>query len=351
MKQYKLAEFLKAYDTILFDMDGVVTSEQVYWDSAALTVYEMYYGSHYYGSKELNAKLLENDLTHIRKDVFCNDRTIRLVKDKGVNSNWDLAYVVLSMALIVGKDADFETVYREIDSSGESAFDLYDKIAERLSFKYSKSKTHFERLSTFWQEVTSCFQEWYLGDNLFEKTYRTSPLLKNKNGFMSAEKPLVDHDKLMQLLELLKADGKRLGVGTGRLKAESEPVLISWGARDFFAEDAIITYNDVTAAEKSLSEQDININLTKPHPFMFLKGCFGDRVSVNDIIDENYDSSRLKRTLVVGDAGADLFSAKAGGFDFAAVLTGVQGKDARSFFEKENATFILNDVLELMVEK
>ncbi len=351
MKEYKLAEFLKAYDTILFDMDGVITSEQAYWDSAALTVYEMLYSSKYYGDNELDAKTVENNLTEIRKDIFCSDRTIRLVKNKGVNSNWDLAYVVLSAALTSDKDTSFEAVYKKIDSSGEDAFEIYDTLAECLSIKFKKDKAYFERLSTFWQEVTNCFQEWYLGDINFRNTYTSLPILSGKSGFMSAEKPLVDHDKLIKLLKLLKANGKRLGVGTGRLIAESEPVLISWGAREFFDDDALITYNDVTSAEEALAACGVNANLTKPHPFMFLKGHFGDKISIEDIVNESYDKKSLSRTLVIGDAGADLFSAKAGGFDFAAVLTGVQGKNARAFFEKENATFILNDVLELMVEK
>ena len=351
MKEYKLAEFLKAYDTILFDMDGVITSEQAYWDSAALTVYEMLYSSKYYGDNELDAKNIEDNLAKIRKDIFCSDRTIRLVKNKGVNSNWDLAYVVLAATLISGKDAKFEEIYQKIDSAGKDAFEIYDTLAELLSIKFKKEKAYFERLSTFWQEVTNCFQEWYLGDENYENTYSTLPVLSGKSGFMSDEKPLVDHNKLICLLKLLKSGGKRLGVGTGRLRAESEPVLISWGAREFFDDDSVITYNDVTSAEETLSTSGDNVNLTKPHPFMFLKGHFGNKVSVEDIVNKNYNKESISRTLVIGDAGADLFSAKAGGFDFAAVLTGVQGKDARAFFEKENATFILNDVLELMVEK
>ncbi|MBQ4515523.1 MAG: HAD hydrolase-like protein [Clostridia bacterium] len=351
MKEYKLAEFLKAYDTILFDMDGVITSEQAYWDSAALTVYEMLYSSQYYGDKVLDAKNAEDNLSKIRKDIFCSDRTIRLVKDKGVNSNWDLAYVVLSAALISEKELSFEDVYKKIDSSGKDAFEIYDTLAELLSVKFKKEKAYFERLSTFWQEVTNCFQEWYLGDINYKNTYSSLPRLSDKSGFMSAEKPLVDHDKLICLLKLLKSDNKRLGVGTGRLRAESEPVLINWGAREFFDDDALITYNDVTSSEEELAACGLNVNLTKPHPFMFLKGHFGNEISAIDIVNENYDKESLNRTLVIGDAGADLFSARAGGFSFAAVLTGVQGQDARTFFEKENATFILNDVLELMVEK
>ena len=51
-------------------------------------------------------------------------------------------------------------------------------------------------------------------------------------------------------------------------------------------------------------------------------------------------------TLIVGDAGADILAAKAMGADFCAVLTGVQGERARPYFEKLNAEYILNSVLE-----
>ena len=37
---YKPAPFLEKYDTILFDMDGVITSEEMYWKAAALIVHE-----------------------------------------------------------------------------------------------------------------------------------------------------------------------------------------------------------------------------------------------------------------------------------------------------------------------
>ena len=37
------------FDKIIFDMDGVVTSEYIYWDAAALTVYELLYSHKFYG--------------------------------------------------------------------------------------------------------------------------------------------------------------------------------------------------------------------------------------------------------------------------------------------------------------
>ncbi len=34
---------------IIFDLDGVITSEEAYWDAAGLTLHEMLYSPHYWG--------------------------------------------------------------------------------------------------------------------------------------------------------------------------------------------------------------------------------------------------------------------------------------------------------------
>jgi len=68
------------YRKIIFDLDGVITSESAFWDSAALTVAE-FMGF----PMDTPAKL--------RETLFCRDRLIRLVKNRGVNSNWDLVYL------------------------------------------------------------------------------------------------------------------------------------------------------------------------------------------------------------------------------------------------------------------
>lgn len=42
------------FDKLIFDMDGVITSEYIYWDTAALTVYELVYSWKYYGRQEID---------------------------------------------------------------------------------------------------------------------------------------------------------------------------------------------------------------------------------------------------------------------------------------------------------
>ena len=56
---------------------------------------------------------------------------------------------------------------------------------------------------------------------------------------------------------------------------------------------------------------------------------------------------------MVGDSLADLLAARQMGCQFAAVLTGLSGKDARKQFEEYEADYILDSVLDVrgIVEK
>ncbi len=351
MTEPALSPLLNAYDTLIFDLDGVLTSEQMYWNTAALTIYEMLFSAHYFGSQPLSAKELTKTVSAIRNDVFCRDQTIVTAKNLGINSNWDLAYVVLGMKLILGENASFRDVLHELSGFSGDVFSLFRNIAGRLSARYGKDLSYFERSGPFWQDkVVICFQEWFLGDEYYKQSTGRSPHLPGKPGFMMSEEPVVDKQKLRTLFDLFRTGKKRLCVGTGRPRLESESVLKEWGLFSYFSDDGFITFDDVETAQETLANEGIRCALPKPHPFMFIKACFGERITLEQILAGDYSTEIAGRTLVVGDAGADLYAAKAAGFDFAAVLTGVQGEKARAFFEKEKADYILDSVLDFMRE-
>ena len=108
-----------------------------------------------------------------------------------------------------------------------------------------------------------------------------------------------------------------------------------------------MSYDEVTTAQNSLGKTYF---LAKPAPFSFLKAAFGTKYDDRSLALGQYDPQPLKQVLIVGDAGADILAAKAMHTDFAAVLTGVNGQQARAYFEKEGATYICDSVLDLMVE-
>lgn len=347
----RLAKFLEKYDTVLFDMDGVITTEQMYWNTAALTVFEMLHSNKYYGKEDFDVKKASEDMWKIRKEVFLDDKIISFVKESGVNSNWDLVYLVLGSAIILETDNDFEKIYNYLLSLDNSTvFKLFDELAHRLSEKTGWELTYCTRLFDFWNRCTLVFQEWYLGSELYEKTLNLKPYESKKDGLSTKEDPLFPMDKLLTLLTLLNKSGKRIGIGSGRPGIELDGPLDSWDIRKYFTQDAIIDYTFLSETEKKLNLAERNINLVKPHPYMFLKGIFGRDYDDEKILSGDFDKEKCKKTLVVGDAGADMFAAFAAGCDFAAVLTGITGNRARDFFENENATYILNDVTFLMEE-
>ena len=329
----KLVNFLEQYDTILFDLDGVITSEQAYWTAAALTAWELLQNT----SKIDPAWAMEHR-TKIREEIFVSDRLIAILKAKGVNSNWDLAYVTFALWHAYGTK---EAVLAAAEGFSGDMLKEYEHVAELL--KKAIPGCDPVRNGALWREVQSHFQEWYLGDEIFFKTYQKQPTMPGKAGLCHGEEPLIQKQKLQEIMRLLKKAGKRLGTGTGRPYIEMKLPLLGFGIWEELDPKSIICYDDVQKAEKKFQR-----TLTKPHPYMFLKGYYGSDTPEEDYLEET--KKRHPEVLVVGDAGADILAAKAAGMDFCAVLTGVSGAAARGFFEENGADYIL-DSLENFLEE
>lgn len=344
----RLKRFLDKYDTVIFDMDGVITSEQNYWNCAALTVWEYLNLEEGIGvHPELYVK--NEDIDNVRKRVFFNDLIIRELKNKGVNSNWDLGYVTVLITWICeGIDgwSDFSsTLTYAKEKLGDNIIDEYDRLAKECS---EKTGIEYERLirgGSVWKEMCDIFQQWFLGDKLFEEWFGYKPRFEGKTGLIYNEEPLINKQKLVDILRLLSAD-KRVCTGTGRPRVEMIRPLDMWDIKKYFAPDGLCNYDHVVAAEKVLN----NNALTKPHPYMFLKALYGTDYDDKKLISGDYDKDKIKTTLVVGDAGADILAAKAMGVDFCAVLTGIQGEAARPYFEDMGAEYILNSVEDFLEE-
>ncbi|MDQ7157728.1 HAD family hydrolase, partial [Staphylococcus warneri] len=88
--------------SVLFDVDGVFLSEERCFDVSALTVYELLMDQMYLGLKpDIDLSLLKNeDIARIRSDIFVNDEVLKKLKSLGLNSNWDMLYIVFSSHFI-----------------------------------------------------------------------------------------------------------------------------------------------------------------------------------------------------------------------------------------------------------
>ncbi len=336
-----MKSFLDKYDTVIFDMDGVITSEQNYWNSAALTVWE--YLNWNMGIEIASPECMKK-LPEIRGRVFCDDELISALKGRGVNSNWDLGYVTVLISWIVygsEKIGDFSAVLDYAGQLPDNILDAYDLLAKRASEKTGFDYDWMRRNGLMWKTMRSIFQGWFLGDEL-AAARNMPPLHPGKPGLVYAEEPIIDKAALIRLLSEL-SETKRVCTGTGRPSDEILEPLRCWDALKYFAPDGLCNYDHVVKAEAENGS-----TLTKPHPYMFLKALYGTDYEDTRIINGDYDRDKISKTIVVGDAGADILAAQAMGADFCAVLTGVSGQAARRYFEAHNAGYILNSVADML---
>lgn len=336
-----MKNFLDKYNTVIFDMDGVITSEENYWSSAALVVREVLTSDKYFGSGNIDTAAMSADVANIRREVFANDRLITALKGRGVNSNWDLGYVTVLIALILNAD-DPEGILGYVRTMSDNILDDYDRLAAEAAGSQGLAPEYTARNGELWCAMRDCFQEWFLGDDLFAETFGKQAVNGGKPGLIKGEQPIIPMDSLLAMLTGLSGT-KRVCTGTGRPYNELIAPLEAWGITELFAPDGLSNYDHVAAAEAATGQ-----TLTKPHPYMFLKALYGTDYDDLRLVNGDYDGSKIKKALVVGDAGADILAAHAMGADFCAVLTGVQGTAARGYFEKLGAEYILNSAAELI---
>ena len=271
----KLKSFLDKYDTVIFDMDGVITSEQNYWNAAALTVWETLADKSH---AKIDTEYCMRHLKEIRGKVFCGDELISVLKSKGVNSNWDLGYVTVLIAWITKGDeqyGSFRDVLEYAKTLPDNIIDAYDALAQKCCDVTGYDMYYLKRNGELWQEMHELFQEWFLGDELRGKMSAHG----HKAGLLYKEEPIVDKDKLIAVLKLL-SETKRVCTGTGRPRVEMLVPLSDWKVIEYFAADGLCNYDHVANAEKTLN----NNALTKPNPYMFLKALYGTYTGFSPVI-------------------------------------------------------------------
>jgi phosphoglycolate phosphatase-like HAD superfamily hydrolase len=284
----------------------------------------------------------------IRAEVFANDSLITLLKERGVNSNWDLAYGVFAY-MLSGHFSSYEDVFNYISQNPDLlAFDIYEECAHLLSEKTQLPVSDCGRNEKLWIMCRDVFQEWYLGSAEFEKMYNKAPVSSDKVSMEEREIPVIDEKDIYDTLSALHASGKKLLIATGRSTREVSFPLDLWNIRSFFEPNGIATYTYIEDCERKMAECGIAVQLTKPEPYIFLKALYGTDYPDEKILSDDYDSSLIKKALIIGDAGSDILAAKKMGCDFLAVLTGVSGEKAKSYFEEQHAEYIFPSVREMI---
>lgn len=325
-------------DTIIFDMDGVITSELGYWKAAALTVYELMYDYRYYGKQDIDRAWCQKHVDLIYDTVFHGGKTVTAVKNLGVNTNWDLAYVVFCVAKYLDPTVEtfdkayYESVCMFIESMEVHPPEIYVGLEGLLATVVPREVGYFKRgEGVLWQQLLDSFQHWYHGD-------------EDVPGMKELEEPLLPLEEIKDTLGALKEAGFRLGIGTGRPRDEIAHPLQRWGLDSYFVPELCATYDEVLGAQESVK---VDYPLAKPHPFVFLKAAFGTEFSDKELCEAKVKKETASHCLVVGDTASDMLAAQAAGFPFLAVLTGSAGQRGRQYFEENQADIILDTVLDM----
>lgn len=373
---------------VIFDMDGVVTGEESYWDAAALVVWELFFSPRYLGLVPRESGLAfrpdppPEQIAAVRRRIFDGDRTVAFFKKRAVNSNWDLAFLAFSYHLVQlfrelekregrlpsgseKKEAGIEDLHemgRAMPSSAAVALN-FSSVAgswageargelELMNRLTGLAPASLEELmgsmlrphSPFWKGVQRVFQEWYFGGEKYYEIYREQPFEPAKEGLVFREKPLLPADAVKEALWKLQRQGWILGIATGRPRNELYPPLQRYGLWECFDPGSVVTFSEVEEAEEKYSGEQGRFSLRKPHPFSFLKAYFSGKKPERDMIDPPYPSLPPGRCWVVGDAMADLVAAREMGASFIGVMTGHGGRENKELFLREGADAVLDDV-------
>jgi phosphoglycolate phosphatase-like HAD superfamily hydrolase len=375
--------------TILFDVDGVLLSEEHYFDASALTVWELLLSNNYLAlaPEKFKTDYSEVEIKTIRETVFGkNDEVLKLMKSRGLNANWDMIYLAFGHQLIhllsqikeneysrinswlqepitrevlleIGRvlhtysvNLDFNLFVSDFEDSKETKQELFHYLNQLADEKLGVKTEIFSGIGALWSVCEHICQEWYVGDeNVQNSTGRPSVQL-GKKGFLANETTLASQAEIDALFSFLKESGVKIGIGTGRPELETIQPFHHLNWLKHFDINHIVTADDVLKAEKGLNERR---SLSKPDPFTYIMGLKGRETSVEGCLSTSLPIANGEEVLVVGDSLADLLAARKMGCRFAAVLTGLSGKDARSDFEKYEADYIFDTVLDVrgIIEK
>ncbi len=373
---------LKLLSMLIFDLDGVITSEQKYWNTARLTVWEIICNqnyldiSQYFGQECQSSRVLNN----ISQEVISNNFIYEL-KSRAINSNWDLTFFVVSLHLVsilsklkqIQGENSYHNILNDEKLTLNQKFQNLALLLKQNKFNEYNNEISNNIIQQFWQETKSLtggavlnhinsFIETKLGKNypcfdakgeLWKICYDNfQAWYEGKKGYkLPDDDTVLDVNQIKSLLKTLKNTRKyTLAIATGRPRNETIEPLKKLGLLEYFDKQRIVTYDEVLTAETLLSNLGKKIKLGKPHPFVLFKAIY-PQMEAQKLCEEEFTITNEKSIAYIGDAGSDVVAAKSAGCLSIGVLTGFTQGDAREKKEKMlkdlGCDVILDSILEL----
>ncbi|MGK7900236.1 MAG: histidinol-phosphate transaminase [Hormoscilla sp.] len=361
---------------LIFDLDGVITSEKKYWNTARLTVWELMSSQEYLGLTNYFGPV--NELSQILPEMgeqVIPSEFIYELKSRAINSNWDLTFFVFCLHL-VGiltelNQADPEGWREILDNENAPIWENLQQLGGTLRDRGYTAQISEGTIAEFWQETESLTGNAvleYLGEFIDRRLGVNVPALAQKGDlwqlcygnfqeWYEGEKDyqLPDDETVLELSEI-EATLKQLygryslAIATGRPRTEAIEPLQVLGLLEYFDSKRIVTYDEVLAAESIMSQKGERVKLGKPHPFVVLK-AMDPYINMETLCSSEYQQSDHKYVAYIGDAASDVVAAKGAGCMAIGVLTGFATGEAienkRRQFVELGCDAILNSIVEL----
>ena len=343
-------ERLNMLSLLVFDLDGVVTSETGYWETARQAVLHLLTDSDQLGLEFADG---------IRDfEELIPPGIIARVKNRAVNSNWDLAFVALCLHILQVIDA----------LAGRDAFPM--ELTADAPFAALKSCTRsFPSTENHLADIESLFDQLLhlqprlngvellehfrvvaetrlrgLGDvlkyrgELWELCHETCQKIEDRKRETSngAEAVLPVEVLRQTFARLVETNRFTLAVATGRPRQEAIAPLREMGLLQYFDSQRIVTLDDVTQAEQEMAtSSNVSPSFGKPHPFA-LRKAIEPQQSVRHLVEAPLDD--YSHVAFIGDTASDVIAAQRAGVFSIGVLTGVTGGDS---FRNERAAILV----------
>jgi phosphoglycolate phosphatase-like HAD superfamily hydrolase len=361
-------------NVIVFDLDGVITSEEAYWITGGLVLHELLFSPQYWNiARKTQYPLPAPEDYAQTAHATLPEEVILKLKARSINSNWDTCYVGVciclldllaklpdcrellplrpeaedwistfrhALAQIPGPIEITPAAFRRLDEpffEGIVGLALIDRLNAYASHILVGAGGNpaliegvFARYSPSWTLCQNLFQQWYLNNV-------GTGLASVRRAVISLEQPLLPVETLQATLASLRARGYVLGVATGRPGAEAILPLKNYGLFDYFDASRIKTHAEVALAEDKLRAQGEETSLVKPHPYQFL-------VAANPHYLPNQPLPPAGSFVVVGDTPSDVRGGRAANAITIAVLTGARSAEARRMLEQSEPDFLVPDV-------
>ena len=361
---------------VIFDVDGVLLSEERYYDVSALTVWEILYGRKYMGLPSerddfVAETVTDGQIAAIRAEVWGRDALLSWLKSRGINSNWDMVHAWLitcfwllgeeyrrrtgdALPLHFRREEDFHSAglavmglplpkagailarWEAVVPEAAEGSDVFHVLGDAMAETFGEAPSWAPLQSELWRMHTEAFQAWYLGDDLFIEQNHRVPWAGGKRGFLREEIPLAPAEAIGALFRRLKDSGWEIAVATGRSRGEMTVPFRTLGWYGAFDPLYLATATDVFEAEKATGIA----HLDKPHPFLYECAMYGRTPALYEAYARGEKKAGPEDDVyVVGDSFSDVLGARAAGAKAIGVLTGLEGAAAADMFEKAGVPF------------